>query len=68
MGGLQHMSEEEKAELGERISRLSKAPLSRIDKAISLGFIILDYMGEEFFKEIAQELRNHNSTAGRGRE
>ena len=56
MNSMQNLSSSEKEKLGVRIKEIEEASeLSNQDKANMLGFVILDYGGEEFFKEVFTE-------------
>lgn len=55
-GSRQNLSLQEQKDLGDQIREVHDRRISEQEKAYALGFILLDFMGEEFLDEIARRL------------
>lgn len=55
-GSRQNLSLQEQKDLGDQIREVNVRPVSEQEKAYALGFILLDFMGEEFLDEITRRL------------
>ncbi len=65
-GSLQHLSPEDNEELGERSGEIAAAGLPMREKALALGFLILDFMGEDFLRDLFEGRRQEFLVKGQG--
>lgn len=52
LGSMQNLSDEDKEDLGIKIKGIEERPVSPQEKSYALGYLILDFMGENFLKKV----------------
>lgn len=64
LGSMQNLSAKDEEELGTGIKNIKESPVSPQEKSYALGFLMLDFMGENFLKEVFSEqaIRNRFKT------
>lgn len=63
-GSLQNLPSEDRELLGIRAAEIAEAELPNREKAMSLGFLVLDLVGEEFLRELFAGTRSDFSENG----
>lgn len=56
LGSRQSMSLQDQEDMANQLKQIRDQPTGELEKAFALGFLILDFMGEEFLDEIFQQI------------